>query len=656
MADSEGGRTDEDDHPASRRPTRAAAPAARIVDGVKIYGTGATAVRALDAISADFAVGAFTAIMGPSGSGKSTLLHCLAGLDRLTEGQVLIGDVDLGSLDDKAMTLLRRERIGFVFQAFNLVPTLTAQENVLLPLTLGGKKPDRAWLEELARSLGIADRLGHRPAELSGGQQQRVATARALVTRPDLIFADEPTGNLDSRSATELLTQIRRAVDEYHQTVVMVTHDPRAAAYADRVLFLADGRVVSELLDPTADRVLDAIRELGAEGLTAVPDRSRRLIMWRVTLKGVVAHRLRYALTALAVLLGVAFIAGTFVLTDTINSTFNGLYDQIYQGTAAVVRATQPFNPGTNFTSQRQRIDASLATTVAKVPGVKAVALDIEGYAQLVGRDGKPIGKASNGPPTLGVAWTDVAALNPLRMLPGGQPPRTSSQVVIDKHSADVGHFTVGDKVVVLTQQSPGYLHHHRHRHLGQRGQPARRDHHRVRPGHRGQGARPARQGQPDQRGGGPGGLAIRAREPSPGGHPQPRHRGGERPGHHRGGAADHPPGAELHHRVPAHLRVHRPVRRLVRHLQHVLDHRRPAAARAGPAARRRREPPSGDGLGPRRVPGHRGARLGRRRDRGHRARRRAQGGARGARLRPAGHGPGGKHADGDRRPDSPAR
>jgi putative ABC transport system ATP-binding protein len=241
------------------------APAARITDGVKIYGTGAAAVRALDAICADFAAGRFTAIMGPSGSGKSTLLHCLAGLDRLTSGQVLIGGVSLGDLSDKAMTLLRRERIGFVFQAFNLVPTLTARENVVLPLTLGGKRPDDAWLAELVRTLGIADRLEHRPAELSGGQQQRVATARALVTRPDLVFADEPTGNLDSKSATELLTQIRRAVDEYRQTVIMVTHDPRAAAYADRVLFLADGRVVRELPDPTADRVLDAIRELGSE-------------------------------------------------------------------------------------------------------------------------------------------------------------------------------------------------------------------------------------------------------------------------------------------------------------------------------------------------------------------------------------------------------
>ena len=241
----------------------AAVPAARIVRGIKVYGKGATAVRALDSISADFAAGKFTAIMGPSGSGKSTLLHCLAGLDRLTSGQVLLGDTDLGSLNDKAMTLLRRERIGFVFQAFNLVPTLTAGENVVLPLTLGGRNPDRAWVTELTGSLGIADRLAHRPAELSGGQQQRVATARALVTRPDLLFADEPTGNLDSKSATELLTQIRRAVDEYRQSVVMVTHDPRAAAFADRVLFLADGRLVRELLDPTADRVLDAIRDLG---------------------------------------------------------------------------------------------------------------------------------------------------------------------------------------------------------------------------------------------------------------------------------------------------------------------------------------------------------------------------------------------------------
>ena len=238
------------------------APAARVIDGVKVYGTGGTAVRALDGLCAEFAAGAFTAIMGPSGSGKSTLLHCLAGLDQLTSGRAMIGDVCLGDLGDRAMTLLRRDRIGFVFQAFNLIPTLTARENIVLPLTLGGRKPDPAWLAALTEALGIADRLGHRPAELSGGQQQRVATARALITRPDLIFADEPTGNLDSKAAAELLTQIRRAVDDYRQTVVMVTHDPRAAARADRVLFLAVGRVVRELRCPSADRVLDVLREL----------------------------------------------------------------------------------------------------------------------------------------------------------------------------------------------------------------------------------------------------------------------------------------------------------------------------------------------------------------------------------------------------------
>jgi putative ABC transport system ATP-binding protein len=192
-------------------------------------------------------------------------MHCMAGLDRPTSGQAFVGGQDVGTLDDAGLTRLRRDKIGFVFQTFNLVPTLTAAENITLPADLAGTKVDREWLGHLVGRLGIADRLTHRPAELSGGQQQRVACARALINKPDLVFADEPTGNLDSKSATELLIQIRRAVDEYHQTVIMVTHDPRAAAYADRVLFLADGRVVRELLDPAADRVLDAIRELGAE-------------------------------------------------------------------------------------------------------------------------------------------------------------------------------------------------------------------------------------------------------------------------------------------------------------------------------------------------------------------------------------------------------
>ena len=241
------------------RPTSAA----RLVGAVKVYGAGATVVRALDDVTAEFAAGHLTAIMGPSGSGKSTMLHCLAGLDRLSSGQAFVGDVELSTLSDKQMTLLRRERIGFVFQAVNLVPTLTARENIVLPLALAGRTADAEWYDTLIGALGIGDRLGHRPAELSGGQQQRVAMGRALVTRPDLVFADEPTGNLDSKSATELLDQMRTAVDRFGQTVVMVTHDARAASYADRVVFLADGQVVGELLDPTTGRVLDAIRSLG---------------------------------------------------------------------------------------------------------------------------------------------------------------------------------------------------------------------------------------------------------------------------------------------------------------------------------------------------------------------------------------------------------
>jgi putative ABC transport system ATP-binding protein len=237
--------------------------AARAVDVVKVYGSGPTLVRALDGVSVEFEAGRLTAIMGPSGSGKSTLLHCLAGLDSLTAGTVYIRDTDLTTLNDKQLTLLRRERVGFVFQAFNLVPTLTAEENIGLPLALAGRKPDEGWLDTLVTALGLEARLRHRPAELSGGQQQRVAAARAMVTRPELIFADEPTGNLDSRSATELLELTRVAVDSFGQTVVMVTHDPRVAGYADRVLFLADGRIVRELQHPTVEGILDELKRLG---------------------------------------------------------------------------------------------------------------------------------------------------------------------------------------------------------------------------------------------------------------------------------------------------------------------------------------------------------------------------------------------------------
>jgi putative ABC transport system ATP-binding protein len=239
--------------------------AARAVDAVKVYGEGGAAVRALDGISVEFPAGRFTAIMGPSGSGKSTLLHCMAGLDRLTEGQVFIGDVELGSLHEKDLTLLRRDKVGFVFQAYNLIPTLTAGENVTLPLDIAGRKPDGSWLDTVIDTVGLRDRLSHRPSELSGGQQQRVAAARALVSRPEIVFADEPTGNLDSRTGAELLSFMRDAVQQYHQTIVMVTHDANAAGYADRAVFLADGRVVDEMAQPTADRVLDRMKSLGGD-------------------------------------------------------------------------------------------------------------------------------------------------------------------------------------------------------------------------------------------------------------------------------------------------------------------------------------------------------------------------------------------------------
>ncbi|MEV0332060.1 ABC transporter ATP-binding protein [Nocardia sp. NPDC050717] len=236
--------------------------AAAAHDLVKLYGSGDTQVKALDGVSAEFARGEFTAIMGPSGSGKSTLMHCLAGLDSASAGAVRIGDTALTGLSDKQMTALRRDRIGFVFQAFNLVPTLTALENITLPLDIAGRKPDQEWLDTVVKRLGLGDRLEHRPSELSGGQQQRVACARALVGKPEIIFGDEPTGNLDSHSSGEVLSILRASVDEFGQTVVIVTHDPRAAAYADRVVFLADGRIVDELRDPTQDSILDRMKAL----------------------------------------------------------------------------------------------------------------------------------------------------------------------------------------------------------------------------------------------------------------------------------------------------------------------------------------------------------------------------------------------------------
>ena len=241
-------------------PVRTAA--ARAVGVSKVYGTGDAAVRALDGVSIDIERGRYTAIMGPSGSGKSTLMHCLAGLDGVTDGEVYIGDVALSGLSDRGLTSLRRDKVGFIFQQFNLLPTLTAVENITLPLAIAGRKPDIDWLAEVVDTVGLGDRLTHRPSELSGGQQQRVACARALVAKPDVIFADEPTGNLDSRSSAEVLSFLQRSVRDFGQTIVMVTHDPNAASYADRVVFLADGKIVDELEEPTADSVLERMKYL----------------------------------------------------------------------------------------------------------------------------------------------------------------------------------------------------------------------------------------------------------------------------------------------------------------------------------------------------------------------------------------------------------
>ena len=248
----------------SERPTGEAAHgvAASAHDLVKTYGSEEAEVRALDGVTVDLMKGEFTAIMGPSGSGKSTLMHCLAALDTPTSGDAVVDGTGLAGLKDKALTTLRREKVGFVFQAFNLIPTLTAQENILLPLDLAGRKVDQAWFDAVIEAVGLRDRLGHRPSEMSGGQQQRVACARALVSKPSIVFADEPTGNLDSTSSAEVLGFLRRSVDEFGQTIVMVTHDPVAASYTDRILFLADGKIVDELRDPDRDTILERMGKL----------------------------------------------------------------------------------------------------------------------------------------------------------------------------------------------------------------------------------------------------------------------------------------------------------------------------------------------------------------------------------------------------------
>ena len=290
----------------------------------RTYGSGDTAVHALQGVSVEVTSGKLTAVMGPSGSGKSTLMHILAGLDKPTEGDVWVSGTALGELNDTQLTKLRREHIGFIFQFFNLLPMLSAKENIVLPLSIAGEKADPDWLEQLTTTVGLQDRLSHRPSELSGGQQQRVAIARALVSKPTVMFADEPTGNLDSRTGAEILALLRESVDGYGQTTVMVTHDPHAAAIADRILFLADGQIVKDVGPSTTHEILAALEEVTAS-------------MIGVALKGLLGRKLRAALTAFAIVLGVAMISGSFVLTDTLGKTFDGIYEELYDETDAVI-------------------------------------------------------------------------------------------------------------------------------------------------------------------------------------------------------------------------------------------------------------------------------------------------------------------------------
>ena len=291
---------------------------------IRRYGEGATAVEALRGVDLDVRAGELVAVMGPSGSGKSTLMHLLAGLDKPTSGTVTIAGTELGALDDGDLTRLRREHIGFIFQFFNLLPMLDAEENVVLPLAIAGEKLDHAWVDELMdEGRALAAARSHRPSELSGGEQQRVAIARALITRPTILLADEPTGNLDSRTGGEILELMRGSVDAYGQTTMMVTHDPRAAAIADRILFIADGRIVKELTGVSAAEVLDR------DG--------RALGVIRVALKGLAGRKLRAALTAVAIVLGVAMISGTYILTDTIKSAFGTVFTTVYKHTDVVI-------------------------------------------------------------------------------------------------------------------------------------------------------------------------------------------------------------------------------------------------------------------------------------------------------------------------------
>ena len=403
-------------------------------DVTRRYGEGDTAVDALRGVTVEIAPGKATAVMGPSGSGKSTLMHILAGLDKPTSGSVGIAGTEITTLGDNDLTKLRREHIGFVFQFFNLLPMLDAKENILLPLTIAGEKPDDGWFDQLVSDVGLADRLSHRPSELSGGQQQRVAIARALISRPTVLFADEPTGNLDSSTSAEILELLRRSVDEYGQTIVMVTHDARAAAVAHRVLFLADGEIVRELGECDQHEILTVMEEVASSVI-------------KVALRGLAGRKLRAVLTAIAIVLGVAMISGTYILTDTIDRAFTTLFTESYAGTDAVVTG--------------KGLDISIDGEAAAEPaGRRFAARDGAWRRRGRARDGHRPRRAQHEDPhprgrggqlrgraDLRVRHRHGPALaqfNPLNILEG-RWPASADEVVIDAGTADDHGYEVGD-------------------------------------------------------------------------------------------------------------------------------------------------------------------------------------------------------------------
>ena len=592
-------------------PPTCISPNLRVVasaDGVtKTYGAHDAIVHALAGVTVRFEAGRFTAMMGPSGSGKSTLLHCLAGLDTVTAGSIRIGEIDLAALRDKELTKLRRDRIGFVFQAFNLIPTLTALENMTLPMALADRKPDPAWLDHVIDTVGLRTRLTHRPSELSGGQQQRVAVARALASRPEIIFADEPTGNLDSRAGAEILTFLRNAVAR--------TRPDRRDGHPR-----PDGRGVRRpggvprrrphRRRPRrphrrhGPRPPQDLRTLNPMTPRSASTRRQTPMIATLTIKQLAANKMRLLATAFAVILGVAFLAGTLILTDTIRGTFDTLLATADEGTDAYVRAASPLDVG--YGQSGRPLDATLVDMVRSVDGVDQTSMQVSGYAQILDRAGKAVGTAQTG--VLGMNWVTVPALNPFTIV-SGRAPSGPGEIAIDKHSAELAELTVGDRTTVLSAGEPRPATIVGITRFGDVDTPGGLS---VvlfddgtaqavlnQPGQIDAIAVTARDGvEPDELvariapvvGAGTEvltGAALTAEH-------QRRHRQGHQPVR----------------RVPDHVRADRPVRRGVRHQQHLLDRRVPANQGDGVAPRRRRERSPGPPRRPRRGRGHRHRRL----------------------------------------------